>query len=73
MSNKNLKQIEKDLKNFAHQAWTAASLSRILKDSLEYGSNINKPDIIYLAAAVDEMLQKQKYKISNIKKNLFGI
>ena len=73
MVHKNLKQTEEDLTNFVQQSWAAASLARILKDSLEYGSNINKLDTIYLAGVVDEILQKQKYKISSIKKNLFGI
>ena len=73
MVHKNLKQTEEDLTNFVQQSWAAASLARILKDSLEYASNINKLDTIYLASVVDEILQKQKYKISSIKKNLFGI
>ena len=36
-------------------------------------TRLDKFDTIYLAAIVDEILQKQKYKLTSIKKNLFGM
>ncbi len=73
MSGTNFNKTKEDLTTFAHKAWTVSSLAKILKTSLEYGSNIRKIDIIYLAGLLDEMLEKQKYEISSIKRNLFGL
>ena len=73
MSEKNLNKLKEELTNFTHRTWTISSLAKILSNSLEYGSNMRKIDTIYPANLLDEMLEKQKYKISSIKKNLFGI
>ena len=73
MSGKKLNKTKKDLTSFVHNAWTVSSLAKILKNSLEYGSNIRKVDILYLAGLLDEILEKQKSEISGIKKNLFGL
>ena len=73
MTENKFNKADTDLANLIHQIWIAASLSKILRNSLEYGSNINKIDTLYLSNAVEQILQKQKHKIVDIKENIFGV
>ena len=70
---KNLEKIKKELESVVHESWTIASLTHILRDSLEYNCDIRKIDRIYLANTLVKYADEQKYKISDIKKDLFGI
>lgn len=70
---KNLEKIKKELESVVHEIWTIASLTHILRDSLEYNCDIRKIDRIYLANTLVKFADEQKYKISDIKKDLFGI
>ena len=70
---KNLEKIKKELESVVHEIWTIASLTHILRDSLEYNCDIRKIDPIYLANTLVKFADEQKYKISDIKKDLFGI
>ncbi len=71
MTKDKLNQAKTELEDFSNQLGIAAGLSRILAISLEFGSNISKLDIISLAYALKLILQTQKYKIGEIRKNLF--
>ena len=49
------------------------SLTKILKATLEYDNNINRLDTVYLVCTIEDLIQKQKYRLSNIKKDMFGL
>ena len=70
---KNLEKIKKELENSINEIWIISSLSHILKESLEYNCDMRKIDRVYLASALVSYTDKQKYKLSNIKKDLFGL
>ncbi len=67
------KKIKRNFSNSVYEIWKIASLTKILKATLEYDNNINKLDTVYLVCTIEDLIKKQKYKLSNIKKDLFGL
>ena len=70
---KNLEKIKKEFENSINDIWIIASLAHILKDSLEYNYEMRKLDRLYLASALVSFTDKQKYKLPDIKKDMFGL
>ena len=67
------KKIKRNFSNSVYEIWKIASLTKILKATLEYDNNINKLDTVYLVCTIEDLIKKQKYRLSNIKKDLFGL
>ena len=67
------KKIKRNFSNSVYEIWKIASLTKILKATLEYDNNINRLDTVYLVCTIEDLIKKQKYKLSNIKKDLFGL
>ncbi len=70
---KNLEKTKKEFEESINDIWIIASLAHILKDSLEYNYEMRKLDRLYLASALAAYTDKQKYKLSDIKKDMFGL
>ena len=67
------KKLKRNFSNSVYEIWKIASLTKILKATLEYDNNINRLDTVYLVCTIEDLIQKQKYRLSNIKKDLFGL
>ena len=70
---KNLEKTKKEFEESINDIWIIASLAHILKDSLEYNYEMRKLDRLYLASALAAYKKKKKYKLSDIKKDMFGL
>ena len=70
---KNLEKTKKEFEESINDIWIIASLAHILKDSLEYNYEMRKLDRLYLASALAAYTDKQKYNLSDIKKDMFGL
>ena len=70
---KNLEKIKKEFEESINDIWIIASLAHILKDSLEYNYEMRKLDRLYLASTLAAYTDKQKYKLPDIKKDMFGL
>lgn len=70
---KNLEKTKKEFEESINDIWIIASLAHILKDSLEYNCEMRKLDRLYLASALAAYTDKQKYKLPDIKKDMFGL
>ena len=67
------KKLKRNFSNSVYEIWKIASLTKILKATLEYDNNINRLDTVYLVCTIEDLIQKQKYRLSNIKKDMFGL
>lgn len=70
---KNLEKIKAEFESSVDDSWMIASLTRILRESMEQDSKIRLIDRLYLASALIKLTDRQKYKLSEIKKSLFGL
>ncbi len=70
---KRKKKLKRNFSNSVYEIWKIASLTKILKATLEYDNNINRLDTVYLVCTIEDLIQKQKYRLSNIKKDMFGL
>lgn len=70
---RNFEKIKASLDDTIDDAWTISSIAFILKDSLKYGSQMRKIDRIYLSIALSKIIEEHKNKITDIRKDLFGV